>query len=898
MSVPIGARLGPYEILSPLGAGGMGEVYRARDTRLGRVVAVKVLPPRLAETPELRQRFEREARAISMLSHPNICALYDVGEASGVEEGDAARSGASSAPRSSTVHYLVMEYLEGEPLSERLARGALPIGQLLTFAVEIAAALDRAHRAGIVHRDLKPGNVMLTKSGVKLLDFGLAKLVPRSESEALLSELSTAPREALTEAGSVFGTFQYMAPEQLEGKQADARTDIFAFGCVLFEMATGRPAFKAESRARIAAAILTAQPPAISSVRSGGTRGIDRVVERCLAKDPEDRWQSARDLELELRSLQGSATDEPARVGSLKRGRGASIAWAAVLLILAVLAARGLLRRPAPAAAPVVRFTLDFPADAPLAPVPGLLAFSPDGKRIAYVRESEGKRRIYLRALDENSDVPVAGTESAFCPFFSPDGQWLGFAADGKLKKVPLAGGAPTVLCDAPHLRGGTWSPDDAIVFAPDRISGLFRVSADGGTPEPLTRRATGELAHAWPQILPGGKSVLYQVSTGLASEPVAAVVWLKTGKSRVVLKECEYPRYVSSGKIVYRRGSHLMAVPFDLHSLSETGPPVSILDDLSQTIEEEPFAISEAGSIVYLPLGTGEYPPGTLVWVDRGGKGKPTGAPIRRYAFPNLSPHGRRVAVTIVEQNVLQVWLLDLERGALSPFTLDGWNHFNVWTPDGRRLIFSSVRTGAANLYWENADGSAPAERLTYSPHHEDPGSCSPDGRFVAYAEIDPATQWDIWVLPLAPPRTPRVFRRTRFSEFNPMFSRDGRFIAYTSDESGVPQVYVEPFPGPGARTQISIEEGYEPAWSRDGRELFYRAGSKMMAVRVKTAISFEASRPEMLFDAKYSTSPGFGSPAYDIAADGRFLMIKESGGGLVHLNIVLNRLADTGSR
>jgi serine/threonine-protein kinase len=883
MSVNAGTRLGPYEILSAIGAGGMGEVYRARDTRLDRIVAIKVLPTHLADRSELRERFEREARTIASLNHPHICTLFDIGHQDGID-------------------YLVMEYLEGETLAQRLLKGSLPLEQVLQFAIEIADALDKAHRKGVTHRDLKPGNIMLTKTGTKLLDFGLAKLKQEvAPANVPPSELPTAI-DPLTAEGTIVGTMQYMAPEQVEGKEVDARTDIFAFGAVVYEMATGKRAFEGKTQASLIAAILEKEPPTMSSLQPMTPPALGRVVKRCLAKDPDDRWQTARDLEVELKwiaesdSHAGTSVPTATLKGIRSLGRRALIlSVGTLLLVVAIAGVAGWTLKPSPPPQPqpVSRWTINLPPDQQLAglDVGPAIALSHDGTHLAYVARQRGIQQIYLRALDRSEASPIPDTEGAVNPFFSPDDQWIGFFAGGKLKKISVSGGAALTLGDAPFPNGASWGSQGTIAFTPT-----------GGAPQPLTHLAKGEVAQRWPDFFPGGKAVLFGTGSNAISFSNAqvAVQSFGTGERRNLIQGATYPRYASSGHLIYAQGGSLMAVPFDAQRLTTTGATVPVVEGVMQSpiSGSAQYSLSATGSLVYVTGGV-QSAQRRLVWVSRNGSEQLLAAPAHSYFAPRLSPDGRRVAVTITEQDD-QVWLFDVSRETLTRFTFEGNANLNpTWTPDGKRIAFDSIKGGSLNIFWQLADGGGGLERLSTSEYTQVPFSWSPDGQLLAFFEVNPITQRDIWVLRMGDPsassgqvRKAQPFLRTPFDEAVPRFSPDGRWLAYTSDESGRHEIYVQPYPGPGGKWQISTEGGTEPAWNPNGRELFYRSGDKMMAVDIATQPGFAAGTPRMLFEGRYEVAP-VPSANYDVSPDGqRFLMVKpsEQEAATTQINVVLN--------
>jgi eukaryotic-like serine/threonine-protein kinase len=880
MSLVPGTKLGPYAIESALGVGGMGEVYSARDTRLERTVAIKILPAHLSSDPGRKQRFEREAKAISSLNHPHICVLYDVGHQGGMD-------------------FLVMECLEGETLAKRLEKGPLPLEQVLKYGAQIADALDKAHRKGIVHRDLKPGNIMLTASGAKLLDFGLAKPVASLAGPALTAARAESP---VTEEGKIVGTFQYMSPEQVEGKELDGRSDIFSFGVVLYEMLTGHKAFEGKSQFSVASAILEKEPQPISLMKPMPPAALDRAIRRCLMKNPEERWQSAADLKAELEWI----GDVGSRVAGAETGVLSSV-WGRVLpwalagiatLVVVALVMGDLFRATRAPMRPIARLVVTLPPNDRLAPGPlSHIALAADGSRLVYVADHGGNTQLYLRSIDRFEATPIPGTEGAESPFFSPDGQSVGFFAEGKLKKVSLSGGAPLTLCGAPVTRGGTWGPDDTIIFAPSITAGLFRVSAAGGTPKPLTvpDRKNGEYGHRWPEILPGGSAVLFTIWTGGSFDDARiGVLSLETGKRRILIEGGTYARYVPSGHLVYARAGGLLAVPFDLGRLEVTGPPVSILEGVSMnpTFGVAEFSSSADGSLAYVAGGSkvGER---TLLWVDRKGQAQALSAPPRGYLSPRLSPDGQRLAVAIEGPTNPGLWVYDLTRDTLTRVTASLPIPFPIWTPDGKRVTFSAAPDGVLNLYWVPADSSGTAERLTTSDNAQWPGSWSPNGQVLAFSEADPTTGYDIWVLGLHGERKARAFLQTQSNEYGPMFSPDGSWLAYGSDESGRQEIYVRPFPGPGGKWQISTDGGVEPVWARNGRELFYRNGDKIMAAPVEIKPVFAAAKPKLLFEGHYEKSVFAYEPNYDLSPDGqRLLMIKasEQESAESQLNVVLN--------
>jgi Tol biopolymer transport system component len=873
MSIAAGSRLGPYEVLSVLGAGGMGEVYKARDTRLERTVAVKVLPSHMASSPETRQRFEREAKTISQLSHPHICALYDVG-------------------REGETEYLVMELLEGETLSDRLAKGALSLEQTLRYGVEIAEALDKAHRQGIVHRDLKPGNVMLTKSGVKLLDFGLAKAMAPAAPRGSLTSLPT--QQGLTQEGTILGTFQYMAPEQLEGKEADGRTDIFALGAVLYEMATGKKAFSGTSQASLISAIMTGETPSISSVQPLSPPLLDRVARKCLAKDPEDRWQNAADLGSELKWIGegGSQAGVAAPVVLRRRSRGRFV-WTAVLLLVSAGLAWtvGLLRSRSRDAAPI-RLSLPAPEKATFGPGSAL---SPDGSSLVFIASREGKQQLWLRLLSGSEARLLSGTDGAVNPFWSPDGRFVGFFADAKLKTIEVSSGAVKNLCDLTALEpfsAGSWNREGVIVFSPDAHSPIFRVSSAGGAPTQVTElgKAQKEGAHLWPEFLPDGRHFVFWVLGG--GKDGVAVSSLDSKEKKLLIPGASRAVYASPGVLLFVQGETLMAQPFDAARLRLSGEPVPIAERLDWQ-----FSTGSNGLLAYR---AGAIDARQLRWFDRSGReltkvGKPGD-----YWEPALSPDGTRLALGVGSYTpVGDILLLELARGSFSRFT----PHPNddatpVWSPDGKEIAYSSNPNGHFDLYKKDGGGAGGAELLFQSSNDKFPGDWSRDGKYLIYYDIDPKTKSDLWLLPMSGERKPALFLQTEFSETNGAFSPDGRWVAYNSDESGTMEIYVRPFPSSRGKWQVSTAGGGQPAWRNDGKELYYAAPDrKIMAVEIKPGSDFSAGLPVPLFEAPIRLEGITEShSAFVASADGQRFLVNTINEEAAHvpITVVVNWAAE----
>lgn len=862
MALAPGTRLGPYEIEAPIGAGGMGEVYRARDTRLDRTVAIKVLPEHLSGSPEVRARFEREARAVSSLNHPNICVLYDVGHQDGVD-------------------YLVMEHLEGETLSDRLLKGPLAADELLRVATEIADALDKAHRQGLIHRDLKPGNVMLTKSGAKLLDFGLARTTGLAPTLSDLSRSPTMSRQ-LTAEGTIVGTFQYLAPETLEGREADARSDIFAFGAVLYEMATGKRAFEGKSQASVIAAILERDPPPASTIQPLTPPALDRLIQQCLVKDPDQRRQTMHDVLLDLKWIAegGSRAGVPAPVSARRRG-AARLAWSIAALALGaavVFAAGYFLRRP-PKPEPV-RFFVAAPEGVIAVGSPKI---SPDGRYLAFnVTDSTGVTRIWLRPMNSLTAQPMPGTEDASRPFWSPDSRYIGFMAANKLKKIEVTGGPPVTVCESGSRGDGSWSRSGTILFDGGPADSIRGVSAAGGTPSAasIIDRSRHETGNAWPQVLPDGKHFLY---LGFTSTPDS--IALKVGRlgstEAKVLAVGNFSRieWVPPGYLLFVRDRALMAQPFDARGLKLAGEPFPVIDDVSAGgggANNAEFSASETGVLVC--RGSGATSGMQLTWVDREGRESGTlGDPADIGTF-TLSPDGQRVAASVLapRETNSDIWILDIGRNLSTRFTFDrsddGWP---VWSADGTKVFFSSNRAGRYALYEKASTGVGEERQVSTGGTDIGPFGCSRDGRLLGCLTYSGETRWDVWVLPLDGTTKAVPFLQSTFSEAEASISADGKWIAYRTTESGQAEIYVQAYPGPRGKWQISTRGGRVPMWGADGRELYYLTPEgAMMSVSVATEPAFQVGMPQRLFQAS-PPSDDPGGRCYAVSADGRKFLI-----------------------
>jgi len=820
-----GTRLGPYEIVARIGAGGMGEVWRATDTRLDRAVALKILPQEFASNAQLKIRFEREARTISQLNHPNICTLHDVGHENGTD-------------------FLVMELVEGESLADRLSRGRLEIAEVIRYGAQIADALERAHRAGVVHRDLKPGNVMLTHSGAKLLDFGLAK---SGVFQVRVEEATQ--HKPLTQEGTILGTFQYMAPEQLEGLDADARTDIFALGALLYEMATGTRAFQGSTRTSLIASIVSSHPAPISAVAPMSPPALDHIVRKCLEKDPLDRWQSAHDVAEQLRWISEAGSQAGAAPAvALRRKSRERLAWAIAVIALLLAGAGALLWvrstavRPVPLHAsitepPQVRFRL-------IANDAATLTISPDGTTVTFLaQDATGRRQLWLRRLDEADARPLSGTEEASNPFWSPDSRFIAFFANGKLQKVDVRGGPPLVICEvALNPRRGSWNRDDVIVFSPTSLGPIHRVSAAGGRPQPVTQlnAATSETTHRWATFLPDGNHFLYLAGTHVAraqSEVNAVYVGsLEGGSPKLLLRVRSNVEY-SMGHLLYVRDNVLVAQAFDPDALELTGDPISIAERVAygSSFFFGAFSVSPGGVLVYR-AGLGAREDVRMEWLDAAGKPVVELPKMPLAGEMSVSPDDGHVAMACEDRaGGIDIWMIDIARRLPSRFTfMPADERFPVWSPDGSTIVFSGLNGIISDLYVKPTSGTTKEKLLFSSPVHKTPTSWSADGKYLLVNTLDARKgQQDVAVYSFEKRTLDPLVATTEFDENGGDFSPDSRWIVYVSTESGRSQAYITSFPEPSAKLQVSAEivEG-PPRWR--GNQIFFRGDGAVHVVDV----------------------------------------------------------------
>ena len=886
MSLTSGTKLGPYEILAPLGAGGMGEVYRAKDTRLDRTVAVKILPSHLSENPEARQRFDREARTISSVNHPNICTLHDVGHQDGID-------------------YLVMEYLEGETLADRLLKGPLPFDQVLRYGIDICEGLEKAHRSGVVHRDLKPGNIMLTKTGAKLMDFGLAKAAVASSAgnstlnSGLTATLTTPPgSHPLTAKGTVVGTFQYMSPEQVEGKEAEARSDIFALGAVLYEMAAGKRAFEGKTAASAMAAVLEREPVPISSLQPATPLAFERLVKNCLAKDPDERWQTAHDVKLQLKQIAegGSQTSAAAPV-TLQRKRGNAWGWsvAAILAVVAV-AAMAMAYLANQKQLPVLRLDIVPPQKMRFnlaGDNAGPATLSPDGRYVVFSANGATGTQLYLRALDSGTSQALPGTENATYPFWSPDSRSIAFFASEKLKRIDLGSTSPVSICDSDSGRGGSWNQDGTIVAAMSYNAGISRVPATGGVPTPITTVDNVKYSsHRWPWFLPDGKHFLYlAINHNAPASPDTGVFIASVDgnqkENRLLFHTLSNAIYVS-GHLLFQRENSLVAQPFDPSSAKFTGEPQTLSENVQYDagLWRANLSASGDGTLVYAS-GTTEGTE-TLTWFDRTGKTLGTVGEQGGFYDLDLSPDEKKLAVVDANTSNATIFIHDLQSKLKTRFTFSGGTHRTpIWSPDGREIAFTSKQQSEISI--KTIAGSAPERTLLSSstPLYQGVTDWSRDGRYLMI-EQGPGVNEQLWVVPMFGDHKPFPYTKASMQERGGAFSPDGRWVAYMTNETGRPEIFVAPFPWTGAKWQVSNGGGTDARWRADGKEIYYFDFSGLAAVEVDgTSSEFKVGGGKPLF---HLAASGL-SREYATTRDGqRFIAISPSEGASQSLTLVQN--------
>jgi serine/threonine-protein kinase len=878
----IGQSIAHYRVTTKIGAGGMGEVFRATDSRLNRDVALKLLPEELASDAERMARFHREAQILASLSHPNIGSIYGLEESSGR-------------------HVLVMELIEGEELADRIRRGPLELNEALGIARQIAEAVEAAHEKGIIHRDLKPANIKLTPDGqVKVLDFGLAKALEGGHSPAD-NKVSQSPTlsVAATRAGIILGTAAYMSPEQAAGQVADKRSDVWSFGVILFEMLAGARLFTGETVSHTLADVLRADID-WSKLPASTPPPIRRLLERCLDRDRKHRLRDIGEARIVIddylagRSVPAPQVAAAAPVAPPAPSRMRVLPWAVAGLAIALLAAAGvaLWRQPSGPASQPLQLDVKLAADPLWTGLGSSIEVSPDGSSIAYIVGTGERRALRLRRLDQlDGTTLVEGTtdsSSPYNPFFSPDGQWVGYATPSELKKVPVSGGTPLTLCTVQRSRGATWLPDDTIVFAPSPIGGLFRIPASGGEPTPLTTLGKQEQSHRWPQVLPGGEIVLF---SSLAEGPASGfdngaieTLNLKSSERKVVHRGGGYPRYVPIGRLAYVNNGTIFAVPFDLNRLEVTGSPVTAVRNVTWNSGQGAahFSFSPTGTLAYM-RGGAQIQKFPVVWVDRNGGTTPLINEPGTYGNPRLSPDGRQLALTVLRDGNWDIWVYDLARGVSTRLTFkDTVDSEQIWSPDSREIVYSERGTGggADNLFRKRADGSGDAEQLTKTAVAMWANSWSSDGRYIV--GTTGGGKFDIAMMAIAGDRKLLPFLNTDFNEVDAAFSPDGRWVAFVSDESGRAEIYVVPFPSRGGRWQISDAGGGYPRWSRTGKELFYRVEDGIMAASIEAVgDSLQTGKPRRLFTGNFQGGGAgvqiagevFGD--YDVTPDGnRFVM------------------------
>jgi serine/threonine-protein kinase len=874
MSIEPGQTLLHYRIVEKIGEGGMGVVWKAVDTTLDREVAIKVLPEAFAGEAERLARFEREAKVLASLNHPNIAGVYGLHQHPSTGSGPAVR-------------FLAMEMVAGEELAQRIDRGPMPLAEALNIGGKIAEALEAAHAAGVVHRDLKPANVKLTPDGkVKVLDFGLAKALGSDPgSDQPDPGMSPTLTSVGTVAGMILGTAAYMSPEQARGQAADARADVWAFGVVLFEMLVGKRLFHGKTVSDTLASVLKIEPD-WKELPGGTPPAVRRLLRRCLAKEPEDRLHHIADARIEIRdALAGESADEVAAAAAPPEPapRRNVLPWAVAALGVVIAAVALWLGNPLskPAPQPSLNLAVPFPAESRLyGDQLGNLAISPSGSHLAVILIENGVQQVYLRALDDPRIAPLEGTDDATMPFFSPDSRWLGFIADGKVKKVSVEGGTPLTICDAPGVnRGADWGPGDVVVFAAGVDTPLSMVLGSGGTPRPITTldEENNERTHRWPHVMPDGDAVLFTVgfldsSENYEESPIDAVR-ISTGERKTVLEGASFAQYVESGHLVFARGGFLFAVPFDPDALEVKGTPVPVMEDVmgSRNSGLAYMDVSANGLLAFVP-GQEVSVQRVLAWAYPDGTTERLAAPAQAYNAPRLAPDGRRAAVTVLGDTSADTWIYDIERETMTRLTFEGNNFVPIWSPDGKWIAFSSDRGGRGAVYRKPSDGSGDAELLLRADDSSyTPNSWSPDGRYLAVDGVTGTS--DITILSIEDGEIIE-FLYTDHDEYMSAFSPDGKWIAYRADESGRYEIYVRPFPGPGGKWQISVNGGAEPYWSKDGSKIFFRDDEQFLVVDVETSGgSFRAGRPRVAVEEVEQLIPEW---TYSVDANGeRFLKI-----------------------
>jgi serine/threonine protein kinase/Tol biopolymer transport system component len=873
MALTSGTKLGPYEIQTPLGAGGMGEVYRARDTRLDRIVAVKILPEHLSASVEAKQRFDWEARAISSLSHPNICHLYDVGQ-------------------QDSTSYLVMEYLQGETLGDRLRKGPLPLEQVLKIGVEICEGLEKAHRGGVVHRDLKPSNIMLTKSGAKLMDFGLAKSPTAAVAVGSSSNSLATMTRPLTAEGTIVGTFQYMSPEQVEGKDTDARSDIFSFGAILYEMVTGKRAFEGKTTASTIAAILAAEPKPISTIQPTLPAALEQVMKACLAKDPEERLQTAHDVKVQLQWI----AQTPSQAGASAHPIGRHTAQGWLLAIVLGGAAGWWIRGGETQRTMLFNSTVPFAAND--------VSLSPDGRTVVLVGYSDqaNKYVVWRYEVGGREAVLIPGTEDASHPFWSPDGQSLGFFSEGKLKKVEVfSGRSAQVLCDAPHGRGGAWNRDGTILFSPDTFTGLWRVSSGGGTPTEVTKPDLSkvEQSHRWPIFLPDQRHFLYLAANfgGNFDKNTIYVGSLDSSEKRAVVAASSKAAYADPGYLLYVRDNSLVAQKFSVRDYQLNGEAREISDRVQYFPQTDLalFDVKGKGTLI-VQNGRGAAK-SQLMWYDRTGKQLGGVGSPGLVANQAISPDGRHVAFEQTDKDGRHVdlWTYDLSNGAVTRLTFGpGLNEGAVWSPEAKRIAFGANLALGWGIREKNADGSGSEQHIMdWKGGRLGMWDWSRDGKYQLLWQ-----NGELWYLTVPDHQAKPLFQSAA-AVLNAQFSPDTKWIAYSSNEAGSREIYVAPFPGVDSKWQVSRGGGFEPRWRRDGKELFYlSAEGKMMAVPIKASGgNFEAGPPVTLFQTKTRQAiSALEVVSYDVSADGQKFLVntKVDEPNAAPLSVILNWAAE----